>query len=307
MDNENLLVKINELIHNTKVSDENDLSNIIAGVELLKGQYVDFKAIFDKNMRKFEHFKNSGKYKQNIKIICDYMKYLHSTLSIPMKFESVIAEDFDYYFDIYWIYKKIREDSKKLLEDNTRIKSVFNFYYSILNYAELVTERTEETWNKNRDFNFALAEIDENMMLADFYLYDKYKKFNFDTSMPFLKKVFSIILLNTLNQCKNELTRNRYIKPCKVDYVKLTDTFIFGGNNIKITKGERKIIGFLNCNQVLVKDKKDKVTVAISRLNKKIFKATGYAEFIKFDNGYKLNQTDFDITKFNYEYTPISK
>ena len=301
MDNENLLVKINELIYNAKITDGSNLSNIIARVELLKGQYVDFKTIFDKNIRKFEHFKDSGKYKKNIKIICDYMEYLHDMLSIPIKFESANAGDFNYYFDIYWIYKVIREDSKKLLEDNARIKSVFNLYYSILNYAELVTDWTEETRNKNKDFNFALAEIDDNMMLADFYLYEKYRNFNFDTSMPFLKKVFTIILLSTLNQIKNKLIRNKYRKPCKVTYTKQTDTFLFAGRNIKFTKGERKIIAHLNCHQILLKNKKDKITTAISRLNSKIFEETGYAEFITFDNGYKFNKQDFDITNFDYE------
>lgn len=298
MANENLLVRVNELLHYTKTSDTSNLSNIAAKIELLKGQYVDYRTIFETNIRKFECYKEKGKYKNNIKIVYDYMKFLHDTFKIPFAFDSKNAEDFDYYFDIYWIYKTLRKDSKQLLEDNTRIKSVFNFYYSILNYAELNIEQTEETRKKNKEFNYALADIDEDMLLADFYLYEKYRKLNFDTSMPFLKKVFTIILLSTLNQIKNKLTRDNYKKKCKVLYNPLNKNFKFNGIEIKFAKRRKQIIKYLSKYKVIEKGELyDKFASTVSRLKTQIYDATGYSDFIITNvEGFVFNTEDFDIT-----------
>ena len=151
--------------------------------------------------------------------------------------------------------------------------------------------------NKNRDFNFALAEIDGNMMLADFYLYDKYRKFNFDTSMPFLKKVFSIILLNILNQCRDELTRKKYKKKCKAIYSPINKNFKFAGIEVKFSKRRKQIIKYLSENKVIPKGKTSSIASTVSRLNGIIYDATGYSDFIKSnDEGFVFNTTDFDIT-----------
>ncbi len=297
-DSTKLIIQINELLSSSELINCTYIENIIGKIEHLKNSNTQFKRKFNNRLSGFKQFKATDKYQNGMKVLFYNIKNLYDIFNLAINISDTNPDDYDIYFCMLWLYKQLPLKSKNLLNKNARMDSVFNFYYSIINFAYTSIQLDEEDTNANKEFNLMILSIKKEMDdYSDFYLYELYKNENFEKQSEFLKKVFCIVLNNILNLIKNDINSSKKDRKIVVKYNIDLKTLLFDNLKLKnLTDAEFLIVKNI-CNNL--NDLSTKYKSNISKFNKKIKNLLSNNEqFILYDKNqekYVFNIDSFDI------------